>query len=244
VTKRLSFILVLVFSFSCATDRPSGKTEAEALYKEALGLVEEGHYQFAQERLNEIKSKYPYSFYATHAELLAADILYKQESFVEAASAYTLFKDFHPKHEKIDYVIWRVAESYNEQIPTFDRDLTPAFQAIKYYREVISRFPKSKYIKNAREKIDFAEEKIRAKEQYIADFYFKTKEYSAAEYRYRDILKTFHRPKSFIDHAKVRLVKSAYNQKKIDECKKYFKSYYPSLDAESQEMINQLEECK
>ena len=92
-------------------------------------MMEDGRYLLATEKLNQLKNQYPYSFYATPSELMLADILYKQENYVEAAASYLLFKEFHPKHEKIAYVIYKIAESYYEQIPeTYDRDLQPAFE--------------------------------------------------------------------------------------------------------------------
>ncbi|MEX1099820.1 MAG: outer membrane protein assembly factor BamD, partial [Bacteriovoracaceae bacterium] len=137
------FILV-----GCATEKPEGKTAAEVLYKEAQNLMDDGRYLLATEKLNQLKNQYPYSFYATPAELLQADILFEQENYVEAAAAYLLFKDFHPKHDKMPYVIFKIAESYFEQIPdTFDRDLQPAFEAIKYFKELVFRFPSSDHSK-------------------------------------------------------------------------------------------------
>ena len=101
----LILAIVLIIS-SCASDKPKGKTEAEVLFKEAKILMEEERYLLATEKLNNLKNQYPYSYYATPAELLQADILFLQESYVEAAASYLLFRDFHPKHEEIPYVVF------------------------------------------------------------------------------------------------------------------------------------------
>jgi len=92
--------------FSCASEKPEGKTEAEVLFKEAKILMDDGRYIMATEKLNLLRSQYPYSFFATPAELMLADILYLQENYVEAAAAYILFRDFHPKSTDIEYVIF------------------------------------------------------------------------------------------------------------------------------------------
>ncbi len=140
--KLVTFSFVLLFLFSCSTDRPSGDTEAQILFQEAEVLVKDDHYMQATEKLNTLRSKFPYSFYATHAELLQADILYLQESFTESAAAYILFRDFHPKHGKKSYVTWRIGQSFYNQLPdTVDRDLTAAKEAIKYFEEVINKYP-------------------------------------------------------------------------------------------------------
>ena len=213
---------------ACSTPRPSGKTEAEVLFKEANELINDSRYLLATEKLNQIRSKYPYSYYATHAELLQADILFKQENYTEAAAAYILFKDFHPKHKKLNHVIWSIAESYYKQLPeTYDRDLSPGFEAIKYYEEVMRVFPGSDFAKKAQDKIKFINEQFRLKEQYIADFYFKTEVYDAARYRYLDIINNF-KDDSLRNHSMLRILESSYNLKEKDSCQKYytqFKSY-------------------
>jgi len=186
----LSTILLLA---SCAVERPTGKTEAEVLYKEAEELMADNRYLLATEKLNTLRSQYPYSYYATSAELKLADILFEQENFEEAAAAYILFKDFHPKHKSIDYVLFKVAESYYKQRPaTFDRDLAPAIKAIKYYNELRSLYPNSKYLQDADEKIKLCNEMLIKKEKYIADFYFRTKDFDSAKFRYTNMLNAFH----------------------------------------------------
>lgn len=191
---RILKFLVLFFSLlviSCATKRPQGSTEAEILFKEAKDLISKSRYIQATEKLNAIRSQYPYSYYATHAELLQADILFSQENYAEAASAYILFRDFHPKYTELGYVIFRISESFYRQLPSsFDRDLSSGLEAIKYFNELIQNYPETEYVKEAQSRIDQIEEMVEKKEIYIADFYFKTKDFEAAKTRYEDILKT------------------------------------------------------
>lgn len=184
-------ILVSLLLFACATKRPEGSTEAEILYKEAKELISKSRFIQANEKLNSLRSQYPYSFYATHAELLQADILFSQENYAESASAYILFRDFHPKYNDLGYVVFRISESFYRQLPsTFDRDLTAGSEAIKYYRELLQNYSNTEYVKDAQVRIDQIEGMLEKKEIYIADFYFKTKDYSAAKFRYEEILKT------------------------------------------------------
>ena len=212
---RLSIILIVI---SCASEKPKGKTEAEVLYKEAQNLMDDGRYILATEKLNQLKNQYPYSIYATPSELLMADILYEQESYVESAAAYLLFRDFHPKHERLAYVVYKIAQSYYKQMPeTYDRDLQPAFEAIKYYKELKMKFPNNKYSLKANKKISKCQQMIRDKEQYIADFYFKTENYEAALWRYKDILENF-KNKKLVSHSARRIVLSNYHLKNWGDC--------------------------
>ena len=188
---RFALVALIIVITSCASKRPQGSTEAEVLFKEAKDLISKSRYIQASEKLNSLRSQYPYSFYATHAELLQADILFAQENYAESAAAYILFRDFHPKYEEMGYVIHRVSESFYRQLPeTFDRDLSSGVEAMKYYQELLQLYPNTSYVADARERIIKIEDMIQKKEIYIADFYFKTKDFQAAKARYEEILPT------------------------------------------------------
>lgn len=233
-------VLLATFStlfWSCSTPEIEGKTEAEKLYKEAQGLIKNGRFLLATEKLNIIRSKYPYSYYATFAELMSADVLFQQESYAEAAAAYIVFKDYHPRHEKIPYVLSRIGESFYKQIPaTFDRDLAPAFESIKYYNFLIRSFPQSEFIGDARERIAYSEKMIRDKEKYIADFYYKTEVYKAARYRYDGIINKFQN-KELVDHALIRSLQSSIKLSDPDFCKDNYARYSGRVSDESRKRL-------
>ena len=237
----ISLILLLLLS-GCASDKPEGKTEAEILFKEAQELMKAERFILATEKLNEIKTQHPYSFYATPAELLQADILFEQENYIESAAAYLLFRDFHPRHEKIPYVVYRIAESYYKQIPdTIDRDLEPAIESVKYYEEILLKYSDSSYAKDAAGRIVEAKNMLREKDQYIADFYFKTKEFGAARYWYLDIIENHKDPKT-LKHAMVRTVKATAELKEWDQCLDYVEKFYQLVDKKGQKEIKSVKD--
>ncbi|MCR9204181.1 MAG: outer membrane protein assembly factor BamD [Halobacteriovoraceae bacterium] len=235
---------ILFFIGSCSTPRPKGKTEAEVLYQESEKLMKAGRYILATEKLNRIRSKYPYSYYATFAELLAADVLFLQENYAEAAAAYIVFKDFHPKHKKADYVVYRIGESFFKQLPsTFDRDLSPGFEAIKYYRELKKVHETSEYAKKADGRIQEIEGMIRNKEKYIADFYFKTEVYDAARFRYENIINEFREP-DIRAHAMIRSFEASEYLGEPDYCNKNKDLYTNMVTQEFKKDLNKaLADC-
>lgn len=241
--KYLTLSIILIMT-SCAVKRPKGGTEAEILFKEATRLKESERYIMALEKLNTIKSQYPYSYYATSAELLQADILYLQENYEEAAAAYLLFKDFHPKHQKMDYVTFKIAESYYKQKPsTFDRDLSAAKQAIKYFNELRSLYPRSTYLKDAKDKIEECYKMLKDKELYIANFYFKTKDYQSASFRYENLLNQFNDDK-IKKVASDRLVTIGLKGTRPELCKLVFDNYrYLYKDSDLENLKSDVNEC-
>lgn len=240
--KNIKYCFIVLFIVACSSTDKSGKSEAELLFNEAKELMEAERYILATEKLNAIKTQHPYSFYATPAELMQADVLYLQENYIEAAAAYLLFRDFHPKHERIPYVVFKIAESYYKQIPdTVDRDLDPAIESIKYYEEVIQKYGDSSYRKDADEKIIEAKSMLRAKDQYIADFYFKTGEYSAARYWYLDMLER-HQDLKVRNHSILRTIASTRYLKEWQQCLDYAEKYYEAVEKETQEEILSIKE--
>ena len=241
----LKYLMIILTILSCSSDKTKGRTEAEVLFKEAQELVESERFILATEKLNAIKTQHPYSFYATPAELLQADVLFLQESFVESAAAYLLFRDFHPRHEKIAYVIYRIAESFYKQIPdTIDRDLEPAMEAIKYYDEVVQKYPESSYKIDAEQRIIKSKKMLREKDLYIADFYFKTDQFGPARYWYLDILQN-HQDEKTRKHAMLRTILATNRLKEWQPCLDYIEKFYQLVDKESQSEIKLVKDnCK
>ncbi len=242
--KSLVLFLILMFLGACSSDEQKGRTEAESLFKEAQSLIKAERYILANEKLNQIKTQHPYSYYATPSELLQAEVLFKQESYVESAASFILFRDFHPKHEKIPYVIFMIGESYFNQLPTtIDRDLDSAVEAIKYYEEVIAKYPDSKYVKDAKGKIGDCKKMLRQKELYIADFYFKTKVYQGARYWYEEILANNPKQKDK-QHSMFRIVASSAEMKDYKGCINFGEKFTPEIEKEyKDELQSILKQC-
>ena len=149
-------------------------------------------YEEAIRRYTDVKNKYPYSNYATRAELAIADVYYKQESYSEAQVSYQMFKELHPTDAKADYVQFRIGMSFFNQLPsTIDRDLTLANEAILNLSETIKKYPNSSFVSEAKEKRSAAIKMLAEKEEYIADFYFKREIYGSALLRYESLYNNY-----------------------------------------------------
>jgi outer membrane protein assembly factor BamD len=246
--RQVKIFLILCFTASafltaCSSKEKSADT-AEGAYAIAADFEKEELWERAITRYQEVKNKYPYSKYATMAELAIADCHYKDEAYPEAQVAYQAFKDLHPKHPRIDYVTHRLAMSFAKQLPaTIDRDLTLASSAILYFDEVIEKYPNSDLIKEAKEKRQEAYKMLAEKEQYIADFYFKREKYDSAFSRYELLLKKY--PGIGFDARSMsRAAIAATRNGDLERAKKYIKDLevkFPGsaeLDAARSEIAN------
>lgn len=189
---KLLFIFILsgFFTACSGTDRKLDTPEELFAYAQELDAAD--RYQAAIQRYTEVKNKFPYSSYATLAELAVADAQFKNQDYAEAQISYQNFRELHPKNARIDYVIFRIGLSYYKQLPeTFDRDITLANDAIYSFNELIKRFPSSEYFAEAQDYRRKAFTMLNEKELYIADFYFKREFYDSALSRYESAIKKY-----------------------------------------------------
>lgn len=183
--------LVIIFGFGCASEEKNLDT-AEGMFAHAKEFDDAERYDLAVQKYTDVRNKFPYSQLATDAELAIADVYYKKESFSEAQLSYQNFRDLHPKHSRIDYVIYKTAMSYYMQLPdSIDRDLSSGADAIYHFNEVLKLFPKSEYAKEASQNRDDTFKRLAEKELYIADFYMKNESFAAALRRYEGMLKKY-----------------------------------------------------
>lgn len=187
----LGSILVAGLFSSCSTMDKNSDT-AEGAFAIAQEFDKDERFDIAIQRYQDVKNKFPYSQFATKSELAIADVYFKQESYAEAQVSYQAFRDLHPKHPQVGYVIYRIALSFYHQVPTsVDRDLSLAHDAISYFKEIEEKHSKTEYAKDAEDKHLELVKKLAEKEQYIADFYMKREIWESALGRYQNILKKY-----------------------------------------------------
>src|ERR1700722_745394 len=100
---RTALLLAILASFVSACSTTGGekldKNTAEGAFALGQKFEKDERYEEAITYYSEVKNKFPYSRFATEAELKIADIEFARENFPEAESAYKLFKEFHPNHQ-------------------------------------------------------------------------------------------------------------------------------------------------
>lgn len=196
---RLPIIFALcLLVMNCSSSEKIDSSTAEGHFQLAQRFEEKERYDEAIAHYSDVKNKHPYSKFATAAELKIADIQFKREAWIEAQGAYQVFKELHPKHEKIAYVTHQLAASYFNQLPsTIDRDLSLADKVVLYADEVVNSYPTSEHVESAKEYRRKALRMLAEKELYIGHFYFIRKKYDSALSRYEDLLKVY--PNSGLD---------------------------------------------
>lgn len=242
--------LLLVWALSpvitgCATTS-ANPDDPEALYKEAEEALQDEHFLVALERYRDVKNRFPYSTRATDAELRIADTYFAQESFLEAESAYEIFRELHPTHPKSDYVQFRIGLAYFKQIPDHPgRDLSAAYRSIDAFNVLVDKFKSSSYVGEAKQRIAEARAKLAEYQSYVADFYYRRNHFLSASYRYAALLQEYG-GMGYDEEALYRLGESYYHIRMFANARETLRrllAKYPETEhkSSSQALLKELE---
>jgi len=172
----------------CALFESERVKSAEELASQGMEQFEAQEYSDAAKTFAALKERYPYSRYASLAELKLADAYFRNERYPEAITAYDDFARLHPKNEAIPYVLHQTGECYYRQLLTIDRDQTVTHQAILAFERLLKSQPNSPYEEDARKKIRSCRQRLAEHEVYVARFYYKSNHYRAALVRFQKLL--------------------------------------------------------
>jgi outer membrane protein assembly factor BamD len=177
----------------CGTDDQRDPTlgwSAEKLYAEAQDEMRSGRYAAAIKMLERLEARYPFGRWAQQAQI---DIAYAQfkdnERALALASTDRFLKQF-PAHPALDYVYYlRGLINFNEQQGWLaslggqdlsERDLRAARDSFDAFREVVTRFPESKYAADAEARMKYLVNAMASGEVHIARYYFSRGAWVAA----------------------------------------------------------------
>ncbi len=200
--RRITYILVfivfgLVSSPAFAQEQQETyQSVAKRAYDEAMEDLEDEDFIDAARKFNAIRARFPYSQFATLAELRLGDVYYEQERYASAIEQYRGFIKLHPNNEYVVYAAYRVSLSFHGQMPTdwfflppsYEKDLSKTKDAERELRYFIARHPKSKYTPEARKYLAQVRRQLADHEFYAAKFYLQNDNPRAAAMRLTNLL--------------------------------------------------------
>jgi outer membrane protein assembly factor BamD len=187
---------------ACSKPPPTFEEAAPAdeLYEEGLEtltgrrlllLIPYVNYDKAIETFQAIIDNYPYSDYATLAELRIADAYFEDGRYEESLTYYRDFSDLHPQHEKVPYTIFRSALCQERRVKSPIRDQTATREALTYLDRLLAQHPHSDYTADAEALWRELRTRLANNVLEIADFYRDRGEFESAAKRYRTVLNEF-----------------------------------------------------
>jgi outer membrane protein assembly factor BamD len=160
----------------------------EQLYNNGVDALNSKRYKAAATEFDNVEQYYPYSPWATNAQLMHGYAQYLQNDYIDAISVLDRFIQLHPTNRDIAYAYYLRALSYYEQIADIQRDQKGTSEAMAALQEVVNRFPDSAYARDSRLKIDLCRDHLAGKEMEIGRYYEKQHLYTAAIGRFQRVV--------------------------------------------------------
>ena len=172
-------------------------------HQEAKAALDDKNYQKAIKLYEALEARYPFGDYAAQAQLNIAYAYYKNDDPEAALAATDRFIKVNPRSPYVDYAYYlKGLINYNRGIGFIDRFLPTdtsqrdpgnAKDAYDNFQELIQRFPESKYVPDARQRMVALRNDMAMYEYHVADFYMRREAYVAAINRANYIIKEYQR---------------------------------------------------
>jgi len=162
---------------------------AERLYGEAKDSMSSKEWAKAIKYLEKLQARYPYGRYAQQAQLEVAYAQWKDGERASAIAAADQFIKLYPNHPNVDYAWYlKGMVNFNQAGPLAwlttpdmsDRDPKASREAFLAFKEVVTRFPDSRYAEDSAARMRYL---VNASEVHVARYYIKRGAYVAAANR-------------------------------------------------------------
>lgn len=161
------------------------------LYNKAMDDMASGYYQTAAKEFDKVQNQHPYSVWATKAQIMSAFALYRAGEYNRAIIAANEFIRLNPGDRDTPYAYYIKALCYYVQITDVGRDQRMTHEAMGALKQVVNRYPNSKYAEDARLKINFVRDHLAAKEMSIGRYYLDRGDYLAAMNRFKRVIRDY-----------------------------------------------------
>src|ERR1043165_3331710 len=205
-------------SLNSADDETLGWS-AQKLYGEAKDAMASKDWVKAIKYLEKLEARYPYGRFAQQAQLEVAYCNWKEGERASAVAAADPFIKLYPNHPNVDYA-WYLKGliNFNElggvlswlTTPDMtDRDPKATREAFLAMKEVVTRFPESKYAEDAAARMRYLLNALASYEVHVARCYMRRTAYVAAANRAQYAIQNYPQAPA-IEEAGFVLVKAYY----------------------------------
>lgn len=242
--KRSVALILALWLSGCAlfgdpteVDETKGWT-VQRLYNAGEERLRDADYEKAIKYFEILQSRYPHGLYALQAQLDTAYAYYKKNDPASAMAAADRFIKMHPHHPNVDYAYYLkglatfnergVVEKLTKQ-EISDRDPKTLRESFASFKELVTLFPDSKYVKDATLRMVYLINTLAEHELHVARYYMKRQAYVAALNRCKYVIENYPQSTS-VEEALVIMI-SAYDLMGMEDLKqdtqRVLKNNYP-----------------
>lgn len=192
---------------------------AEEMYAEAKKELDDKNYEKAGKLFESLQTQYPYGRYAQQAQMEMAYAYYKQNEPESALSAIDRFIKQYPSSAHLDYIYYlkgvvhfdahtSIFAGIFPQNPS-QHDPRSAQESFDAFKELVTRFPNSKYAPDATVRMQYLVNLLARHEVDVASYYLQRGAYVAAVNRAKIVLSDY--PQSPLTRDALQVMVQAYN---------------------------------
>lgn len=199
---------------------------ADRIYSEADAKMRDRDYDKAIKYFQTLESRYPHGRYATQAQMEMIYAYYKKSDPVSTIAAADRFIKLHPNHPNIDYAYYmKGLATFNERgiiekmtkQQISDRDPKSLRESFLSLKELIARYPNSRYVPDATLRMTYLVNTLANHELHVARYYMKRQAYVAALNRAKYVLEYY--PDSTANEEALVIIISAYDLLGMEDLK-------------------------
>jgi len=181
---RIALPALLLLTALPADAARNKQRSAQELYELGLKQMRRGYFTKALESFTRVRNYHRDDPISVKAQLAIADVYFKKSDFEQARYAYEEFAAYHPRHENLDYVTYRIGLSIWKRSPRLaGRDLSSTRAAVNVWTGFATRFPGSKHTEDVEKHLVRERDRLAHKELYVAKFYAKRNAWGAVRGR-------------------------------------------------------------
>lgn len=174
---------------------------AQKLYAEARAALDSRSYEQAVGYYQKLEARYPYGRFAQQAQMEMAYAYYKDKDPAGAITAAERFIKNYPEHPNVDYLYYlKGLANFNEDLgiagfvtnqDMTERDPKAARDSFDAFKELVAKFPDSKYAPDAVLRMNYLVNTLASHEIHVARYYLNRGAHVAAVNRAQYALKTY-----------------------------------------------------
>lgn len=174
---------------------------ANKLYEEAKEDQADGHFETAIKKFEKVEARASGTLLAQQAQLELAYSYYKTDEKPQALAKLDRFIRLHPTSPALDYALYlQGLINFNDDLGFFgrlarqdlaERDQQASRDAYDSFKQLIERFPESKYSADAKLRMNYIVNSLAEGEVAVARYYLRRGAYLAAANRAQTAIKDY-----------------------------------------------------
>jgi outer membrane protein assembly factor BamD len=219
---------------------PRKDWQAADYYKAAKTEFDAENWDASIKIYDQLEAKFPFGRFAQQAALESAYAYYKTNDTAQCVSTLDKFIKAHPNHPNVDYALYlKALANFKEDLGPLsrmisqdlaDRDPKAARESFEGFKDLVARFPDSRYVEDSRERMAYLVEALARHEVNVAKYYLQRRAYLAAANRAQETIARF--PNSPTRRDALDVMIEAYDRMEMtelrDDAKKVLAKNYPS----------------